>query len=231
MERAQGDHAEERADRALAVVLADRDALARGVIARSLTDTGDFVVAGETASGLEAAALCARLRPAVAVLEYRLRDIDGAEATRRIAPDTRVMILSAGPVEEFWFAALSAGVHGIVAKDTPLPDAVDAVRRVAGGEHVLPPSVTRLVVERVRAIPTLRRRLRPVQSKLTEREWEVVALLRDGATTAEVAAQLRLSDETVYTHLKNVMRKLGVHSRREILVAADALLRGTLVGL
>jgi DNA-binding NarL/FixJ family response regulator len=234
MDRIQRVHGKGKTAEEIDVVLADRDPLARGVIARSLADAGGVTVVGETASGQGAVALCARLRPAVAVLEVRLRDLDGPEAARRIghvAPDTCVMMLSALPAEEYWLEALSAGARGIVSKETPLPDTVDAVCRVARGEPVIPPSVNTLLVERVRTIPTLQRRLRPVQSHLTEREWEVVALLRDGATTAEVADRLRLSDETVYTHLKNVMRKLGVHSRSEILVAADELLRGTMIGL
>jgi two-component system nitrate/nitrite response regulator NarL len=233
MERIQRAEGTEKTAEEIDVVLADRDPLARGVIARSLADAGGFTVVGETASGQDAGDLCDRLRPAVAILEVKLREVDGVDAARRIAqvaPETRVVILTAAPVADFWLAALTAGTRGIVSKGTPIPEAVEAVRRVARGEHVIPPSVNSLLVERLRTSPTLRSRLRPVRSHLTEREWEVVALLREGATTAEVADRLRLSEETVYTHLKNMMRKLGVHRRSEILVAADALLRGTIIG-
>jgi len=229
MDRTQADDGVMQID----VVLADRDPLARGVVGRSLADAGGFTVVGETASGRDAVDLCAQLRPTIAVLEINLRDIDGVEATRRIrhaAPDVHVLILSVGRIEEFWLDALNGGARGIVAKETPMADTIEAMRRVARGEHVVPPGITALLIERVRAIPTLHRRLRPVDSKLTEREWEVVALLRDGASTAGIATELHLSDETVYTHLKNVMRKLGVHSRTEIVAAADALLSRKLVG-
>jgi DNA-binding NarL/FixJ family response regulator len=233
MELIQKDHQQPQVNNGIDVVLADRDALARGVTGRSLADAGGFTVVSETASGRDAVELCDRLQPTAAVLEINLRDIDGLEATRRIvaaAPHTQVLILSAAPVEGFWLDALNAGARGILVKEAPLGHAVDAVRRVARGEHVVPSSVTALLIERVRTIPTIHRGLRPVQSELTEREWEVVALLRDGATTAGVADELRLTDETVYTHLKNIMRKLGVHSRGDIVPAADALLQGKLLG-
>jgi DNA-binding NarL/FixJ family response regulator len=230
MDGIQTDH---RTQCGIDVVLADRDALARGVIGTSLVDAGDFNVLAQTASGHEAVELCARLHPAVAVLEINLRDIDGVEATRRIVasvPDTHVLILSAAPVGEFWLGALNAGARGILAKEAPLDMVVDSVREVARGEPVIPASVTALLIERVRTIPAIQRGLRPVQSKLSEREWEVVALLRDGASTADVADELQLSEETVYTHLKHIRRKLGVHSRAEAVAAADALLQGTLLG-
>jgi two-component system, NarL family, response regulator LiaR len=210
------------------VVIADSDPLARRVVRDALQDRNGFVVPAEASSGPEAVELTLHYRPDVTLMETSLPGLDGLTATRRIldeAPEVRVLILSREDHEDLQLRALQAGAAGFVSKNVPLETMSRVVESVVRGEAAISRKITMRLIERLRHLPEGGVGMRPVRSPLTEREWEVLDLLCQRKNTREIAEALVLSEETIYSHSKNVLRKLDVHSREEAVEAAEQLRR------
>jgi NarL family two-component system response regulator LiaR len=210
------------------VVIADSDPLARRVIREALQDRTGFVIPGEASTGREAVELALHYRPEVVLMEASLPSIDGLDATRRIraeAPEVRVLIFSRDDREEVQLEALQAGASGFISKNVAVETVSRVVERVVVGEAAISRKVTMRLIERLRLLPEGGTGMRPVRSPLTEREWEVLDLLCERKTTREIAEALVLSEETIYSHSKNLLRKLQVHSRQEAIAVAQQLRR------
>lgn len=210
--------------RPLRVVIADGDDEARARLRDVLERAGIGVVAG-AGTGAEAVQMAARMQPDVVLLDLDLPELDGVEATRLILQAdelARVVVLADDEDEDAGIAALRAGAVGFLSKGIEPAALPRIVRGVSDGEAALSREMTLRVVERLRrrSAPT---GLRPVRSVLTAREWEVLDLLCEGASTASLAQELALSTETVRSHVKAILRKLGVSSRAEAVGAARRL--------
>jgi DNA-binding NarL/FixJ family response regulator len=215
------------------VVIADSDPLARRVIRDALQDRTGFVIPGEASSGDEAVELTVHYRPDVTLMEASLPGFDGLAATRLIrreAPEVRVLIFSRDDREDVQLQALQAGASGFVSKNVPVETVSRVVESVVRGEAAISRKVTMRLIERLRHLPEGGTGMRPVHSLLTAREWEVLDLLCQRKSTREIAESLVLSEETIYSHSKNLLRKLKVHSREEAIEAAERL-RQPIVGL
>ncbi len=212
-------------DAAIRVVLADGDPLARRTIRDALQRDGITVVA-EATSGREAIELAAFYRPDAVVMDARLPEVDGVEATRTIhdrSPDICIVLLASEPDDSLGLRALRAGAAGYLSKAVD-PDVLPRVLRGAvEGEAAISRRLAMSLIESFRRAPRGGSGFRPVRSELTDREWEVLDLLSAGAGTEDIARTLVLSTETVRSHLKNLYRKLGVRSREEATEAARRL--------
>jgi DNA-binding NarL/FixJ family response regulator len=210
-------------DDRLTVLLADPDPLVRRVVCDELRRCG-FVVVAQTGDGRDAVALARFYRPDLVVMEARLPGLDGEEAIRamtRDVPATRVVVLCADACEELGLRLLHAGAVGYLTKEQDLEALPRVLTKVAEGEAAVPRTLAMRVLESLRRLPD--RGWRPLHSQLTTREWEVVELLADGASTHDIAEQLVLSTATVYGHVKNIVRKLGATSRAEAVARAQEL--------
>jgi DNA-binding NarL/FixJ family response regulator len=208
------------------VVIADADPLARRVVRDALQENGVFAVAAEATDGVEAVELALHYRPDILLAEVNLPRIDGIEATRRIlgkAPEVRVVIFSTSTNGGAELKALRAGASGYISKDVGTDSVLQAIHAVMRGEAAVSRTTTMQLVETMRKVPESAAGMRPVVSNLTTREWEVLDQMSRGHTTREIADELFLTEDTVYSHVKNVLRKLGVHSREEAVVAAESL--------
>ena len=211
------------------VIIADDDPFARRVIKGALQAAGMTVVA-EAKNGREAVQLVLHYRPDVVVMDVVMPELDGILATRQILkarPDQLVVALTSGDEDELGLLALQAGTVGFLSKDVDidaLPRALEGVRR---GEAAISREMTRRLIERYRGTANGATGLRPIRSPLTAREWEVIDLLKRDRSPEHVADTLVLSPETVRTHIKNIMRKLDVHSRADALAAAERLRIGS----
>jgi NarL family two-component system response regulator LiaR len=207
------------------VVVVAGDPTRRAATRAGLQD-GGIVVIAEADSDRDAVDLCAHFRPDVVLLDVVVPGTDGIAATRAIAeraPGVAILLLTRTLDEELAIIGLRAGASGHLVKEAPMPDLVDAVRRTAAGEPVLSPGVARRLIERMRAAPDAGLGVRPVRSELTGREWEVLDLLCAGLSVDGIADRLVLSRETVRTHVKHVLRKLGAHSQPEAIRIAHAM--------
>jgi DNA-binding NarL/FixJ family response regulator len=207
----------------LRVLIADQDALARRMMHDVLQDAG-LVVIGDARDGREALELARHYQPDVLLLDIALPPSGGVELIRQLVPilPTRIVTVSAAPnVDEPVLAALHAGAIAHIDKDVDPDEFVRLVILAAGGEAVIPSRVMTRLLELWREIPA--GGWRPLRSTLTTREWEIVDLLSEGASTEAIAERLVLSSSTVYTHVYRLLRKLGVHSRHEAVAAAQRL--------
>jgi len=183
----------------------------------------DIEVAGEAADGAEAIALVGEHDPGVVLMDVRMPNVDGIEATRRIVASgspARIIILTTHDADEYVFAALRAGASGFLLKDVRPPDLVEAIRVVARGDALLAASVTRRLLDRFAAVlPD--DATRPADlDELTERELEVLRLVALALSNAEIAARLVLTEATVKTHVSAVLRKLDLRDRVQAVVFA-----------
>ncbi|MGW7532450.1 response regulator [Amycolatopsis sp. NPDC054798] len=206
------------------VLIADDQALLRGSFRALLQTAPDLVTVGVAATGAEAVALAAVHQPDVVLMDVRMPEMDGIEATRRIcgSPETartRVLVLTMFDLDAYVHAALRAGASGFLLKDTPPAGLLAAIRTVAAGEALLAPSVTRrLIAEFCRGTPAP-----PPTGELaalTAREREVLALVARGLSNAEIAAHLQLGKGTVKTHVSHLLAKLAVRDRAQLVIVA-----------
>jgi DNA-binding NarL/FixJ family response regulator len=208
------------------VIIGDADPITRRVIRDALQDQAGFIVPAEASSGREVVELSLHYRPDVVLMEASLPELDGLTAARRIrdeAPQVRVIIFSQHDAEETQLQALRAGACGFLSKNVPLETVARVVRAVVRGESAFSRKVTMQLIERLRELPEGGVGMRPVQSPLTEREWEILDFFCQGQDTKQIAETLVLSEETIHTHSKNVLRKLKVHSRQEAVEVARRL--------
>lgn len=222
----------------LRVVIADDQALVRTGFAMILQAAGISVV-GEAGTGVEAIEVTRRAEPNVVLMDIRMPEMDGLEATRQILaashPEVRVIILTTFDLDKYVYAALQSGASGFLLKDVSPEQLVAAVRLVRTGDALLAPAITRRLVERF-AAPAARERSDdgdhdggrpggtgrggPDLSALTAREREVLAVLARGLSNAELAAHFHLSDATVKTHVTRILGKLGLRDRAQAVIAA-----------
>ncbi|RZQ64382.1 response regulator [Amycolatopsis suaedae] len=207
----------------LRVLLADDHDLFRSGLRAVLATQPDLECVGEAADGHAAVAEAQRLRPDVAVLDVRMPRLDGLGATERIlsAPGntTRVLVLTTHDLDDYVYRALRAGASGFLLKNLPPEELVSAVRVAGRGDALIDPSVTRRLVERFTTsiVPAERA---PGLDRLTPREREVLLLLADARSNAEIAEHLGVGDETVKTHVSRILTKLDLRDRVHAVVYA-----------
>ena len=200
------------------VLVVDDQALLRGSFRVLLECEPDFTVVGEATTGVEAVELTERESPDVVLMDVRMPEMDGIEATLRIGGRARVLIVTMFDLDAYVYAALRAGASGFLLKDAPPADLLTAIRVVAAGEALLAPSVTRRLIEEFARIPAF-----PVIRGLdgvTEREREVLTLIARGLSNAELAAHLHLGAATVKTHISRLLTKLGARDRAQLVITA-----------
>ncbi|MFI0898515.1 response regulator [Streptomyces sp. NPDC020983] len=209
------------------VLLADDQALVRTGFRMIVENAPDMEVVGEAGDGAEAAALAAQLRPDVVLMDVRMPETDGVEATRRIcaADHARVLVLTTFDLDEYVYSALRAGASAFLLKDTLAADLLAAVRVVVRGDAVVAPSVTRRLITRyIRTAPApgpgADRPSAAVLATLTEREREVLALIARGLSNTELAAHLNVTEGTVKTHVSRILAKLSLRDRVQAVVYA-----------
>jgi DNA-binding NarL/FixJ family response regulator len=208
------------------VVLAEDQPMVRAGFRALLDSRDDIHVVGEAASGHEALQQVRALHPDVVVMDIRMPEMDGLEATRRITTDpalshTRVLVLTTFELDEYVFGALDAGASGFLLKGGELDDLVNAIRIVAGGEALLAPSVTRRLIDTYVTPPQHAAKTdHDGLDELTPREREVLALVATGLTNAEIADALQLSPLTAKTHVSRILMKLGARDRVQLVVIA-----------
>jgi len=206
------------------VAIADDQALVRSGFVVLVRSASDLEVVGEAADGAEAVALVEREHPDVVLMDIRMPNVDGLEATRRITGDdrtasTRVLILTTFDADEYVFEALRAGASGFLLKDTLPDDLLQAIRIVADGEALLSPRVTkRLIEDFARRAPVPGPP--PGLDALTEREHEVLVAVARGMSNAEIAEALFMSHATAKTHVSRLLTKLGARDRAQLVVLA-----------
>jgi DNA-binding NarL/FixJ family response regulator len=204
------------------VLLADDQDLVRAGF-RLILELADGVeVVGEAGDGREAVRLARELEPDVVLMDVRMPEVDGIEATRRLlhaGVDTRVLVLTTFDLDEYVYAAVRAGASGFLLKDVPRDELVHAVRTVARGEALLAPAITQRLLEKFIARPDPRAAA-PALDELSARELEVLRLLARGLSNAEIASELIVGEATVKTHVARILRKLDLRDRVQAVVFA-----------
>jgi DNA-binding NarL/FixJ family response regulator len=212
------------------IVVADDHEVVRAGFAELLDTRSDFVVVGTASDGAQAVRLCRELQPDVVLMDIRMPVMDGIEATRQLADggptQPRVIILTTFDLDEYVYEALRAGASGFLLKDVTAERLFEAVRVVADGEALLAPGITRRLISEFSAL----RRNSSTDSAtavapaglqmLTPRETQVLRLVAEGLSNAEIAARLVVNEETVKTHVSRVLRKLGLRDRTQAVVVA-----------
>jgi two-component system nitrate/nitrite response regulator NarL len=203
----------------------DDDPLARRMLRDVLQRAGITVIA-EASSGREAVELARYYRPDIVVMDLIMPGVDGLAATREIVasvPQVRVVILTSGDDDDVGLMTLRAGAAGIISKDVGTDSLPHVLLRAHAGEAVISRRMTMRLIEDLRATRQDSVGLRPVRSPLTSREWEVLDLLCSGLTVDDIAEQLVLARDTVRTHVKRLLRKLGAHSQAEAIEIANGM--------
>ena len=207
------------------VLLVDDQALIRAGFRMILDAEEDIEVVGESADGTQAVDSVRRLKPDVVLMDIRMPEMDGIEATRLIAGSDgngapRVLMLTTFDLDEYVYDALRAGASGFLLKDVPAEQLVDAIRVIAQGDALLAPSVTKRLIQEFSRTGAAQRSAPASLQELTPRELEVFKLIARGMSNAEIAAELVVSETTVKTHVARVLMKLGVRDRVQAVVLA-----------
>ena len=207
------------------VLLADDQALLRTGFRLILSSERDLVVVGEAADGREAIRLARQHRPDVVLMDIRMPNLDGVQATAALAgpgveDPVKVLILTTFDLDEYVVDALRAGASGFLLKDSPPEDLVHAIRVIAAGDALLAPSITRRLLDRFAAQTLPASGMPAGVADLTERELEVLRLVARGLSNAEIAETLVVGETTVKTHVSNVLSKLGLRDRVQAVVVA-----------
>ena len=221
-----GDPRPERA--AIRVILADDQPLIRTGLRVLINDAPDIEVVGEAGTGAEAVRLAAAHAPDVAVMDIRMPEMDGIEATRRItesSPSPRVVMLTTFDDDEYVYSALRAGASGFLVKDMALDSILDAVRVVASGDALIAPSITRKLIAEfaIRPAPSgtaPNRGDKALLDGVTEREREVLTLVGRGLSNGEIAEELFISAATAKAHVARLFTKLGARDRVQLVITA-----------
>ena len=204
------------------VLIADDQELVRTGFRAILNAEPDLDVVGEARDGTEVIEAARRLRPEVVLMDIRMPNLDGIQATRRITAgddSPRVLILTTFDLDEYVYDGLRAGASGFLLKDAAADDLLQAVRVIAAGEALLAPSITRRLIEDYTRRPAPRRQPDAMAS-LTARELEVMRLLARGMPNTDIARELFLGDATVKTHIARIFTKLNLHDRAQAVVLA-----------
>jgi DNA-binding NarL/FixJ family response regulator len=211
------------------VLLVDDDALVRAGLSMMLNGAGDLVIVGEASDGDQVPAAVAKHRPDVVLMDLRMPRVDGITATRRLrsvpssAPPPEVIVLTTFDADENVLGALRAGASGFLLKDSPPAEIAAAIRRVAAGDPILSPAVTRRLMRRAVVQENTREQALRQLAGLSPREREVVQAIAEGRANAEIAAALLMSVPTVKAHVTHILTKAGLANRTQIaLLAHDA---------
>jgi DNA-binding NarL/FixJ family response regulator len=203
------------------VLVVDDQSMVRAGFRMLLSGEKDIEVVAEASNGLEAVDKAARFQPTVVVMDIRMPELDGLQATRRIlgADDAaRILILTTFDLDEYVYEALAAGASGFVLKDDPPEQLIAAIRTVAAGDALLSPAITKRVIKQFARIP------RPAPPKefdeLTAREQEVFRLIANGLSNPEIGQELYISETTVKTHVTHILQKLNLRDRVQAVVLA-----------
>ena len=203
------------------VLVADDQSMVRAGFRMLLADEADIEVVAEASNGKEAVEKAARFDPTVVLMDIRMPELDGLEATRRILaadPEARVLVLTTFDLDEYVYEALRAGASGFVLKDDPPEQLIAAVRTVASGDALLSPAITKRVIDEFARIP----RLTPPKEldDLSARERDVFRLIALGMSNSQIGQELFISETTVKTHVTHILSKLGLHDRVQAVVLA-----------
>ena len=212
----------------LRVVVADDQTLVRLGLRGIVESAPDLEVVGEACTGREAVTLVEAQRPDVVLMDIRMPDMDGIEATRQLIGSeagaaTRILILTTFDLDEYVYAALRAGASGFLLKDTPPRDLLDGVRAVARGDALLSPAITRKLIEQFAerpAAPAAGTDLAHRLDAITDREREVLALIAEGLTNTEIARRLHIEPGTAKTHVRHLLAKLDARDRVQLVIIA-----------
>ena len=205
------------------VVIADDQGMVRSGFTTLLNSEPDIEVVGEAVNGQEAITRAVQLRPDVILMDVRMPVLDGLEATRQISAidgAPRVLVLTTFDLDDYVYQALRWGASGFLLKDASARELAEAVRVVAAGDALLSPSVTRRLIAEFARMGAPRGPSRKRLRDLTERETEVLALVAQGLSNAEIAGRLVVAEQTVKTHVSRVLMKLGLRDRTQAVVLA-----------
>jgi DNA-binding NarL/FixJ family response regulator len=205
------------------VLIADDQVLLRDSLRLLLDATPGFSVVGEAGTGREAVALASAHRPDVALMDIRMPDLTGIEATERICAaheDVRVLVLTTFDLDEYVYGALRAGASGFLLKDSSAADLLAGIRVVAAGDALLAPSVTRRLIAAFGALPRPSRAFHRTLAGVTEREREILVLIARGLSNTDIADGLTLSVATVKSHVGRLLTKLHARDRAQLVIVA-----------
>ncbi|MEO7295286.1 MAG: response regulator transcription factor [Candidatus Limnocylindria bacterium] len=205
------------------VLIVDDEDLMRAGLAELLSNDPTIDIVGEAATGREAIERTCRLAPDVVLMDVRMPDLDGIAATAelsRVAPASRVLILTTFEQDDYVFGALRAGASGFLLKRTRPEALIAAVHTIAAGDSLLSPSITRRVIDRMAAQPTPELTSQNRLAELTPREREVLLLIARGMSNREIAAALVIEESTIRTHVKRILMKLDLRDRVQAVIFA-----------
>jgi DNA-binding NarL/FixJ family response regulator len=205
------------------ILIADDQALVRGGLRMILDAQPDLEVVGEAADGREALQRARELSPDLVLMDIRMPELDGLEATRRLLdrePSPKVLVLTTFDLDDYVYEAIRAGASGFLLKSAPPPQLVAGIRTVMAGDALLAPEITRRLLDRFVSRPPRSAEIPPDFADLSQRELEVLRLIADGRSNAEIAADLFLSEATVKTHVTHILSKLRLRDRVQAVALA-----------